>query len=381
MTAAAGRYQREYDFVMLLLGAALVAFGAALIYSGALTTYGRPGFGDLSHPVARQAIYAAVGLAISVAIARVDYRTLGAGAWSLYVISLALLAYVLIAGEATYGSRRWIPVAGVQVQPSEIAKVATILLLAKYLSDNQARIKTLRVVLISLALATAPAVLVFAEPDLGSAVVFMAIWLGMVVVAGVRMTHLAGILATALSVVPFAMVGVVSDYQRERIALWLDPNLDPLGSGFNIRQAEISIGSGGLWGKGFTHGTQTQLDILRTQTTDYVFSVLGEELGFVGAMLLFGLFVMLLFRGLRAASLSSDMMGRLLATGVVLFILVQVFVNIAVNIRIFPVTGIPLPFISQGGSALVTVLIALGLVQSVLMYRRRITFYAGDTGR
>lgn len=379
MSAVSGRYQREFDPVLLLVAIALIAFGAALIYSGSLNTYGKPSFESFDHPVVRQAIFAAIGLVLCVVIARFDYRTLGASAWALYVIALALLAFVLAVGESTYGSRRWIDIAGTRVQPSEIAKLVTVVVLAKYLSDHQAQIKTAKVLLVSLFIALLPAGLVFAEPDLGSAVMFLAIWLGLVIVAGVRWRHLFGLLAFALAAVPFAMVALISDYQRERIALWLDPEKDALGSGFNILQAEISIGSGGLWGKGFTHGTQTQLDILRTQTTDYVFSVLGEELGLMGALLLFSLFIVLLFRGIRAAGLASDLMGRLLAVGVVLFILFQVFINIAVNVRIFPVTGIPLPFISQGGSSLITMCIALGLVQSALMYRKRIAFYASDT--
>ena len=160
-------------------------------------------------------------------------------------------------------------------------------------------------------------------------------------------------------------------YQKERIDVWRDPGKDPLGAGFNILQAEISIGSGGLLGKGFTHGTQTQLDYLRTQTTDYVFSVGAEELGFVGAMVLFGLFVVLLFRCLRIAGHADDSFGRLMAVGVMAFILFQVFVNIGVNIRLVPVTGVPLPFVSQGGSSLITLLASLGILQSVLGHRRK----------
>ena len=168
---------------------------------------------------------------------------------------------------------------------------------------------------------------------------------------------------------PFALIGLINEYQRERIATFLDPAKDPLGSGFNTLQAEIGIGSGGLFGKGLTHGTQTQLDYLRTQTTDYIFSVLGEELGFVGAVVLFALFVLLLLRGLQTAKSCPDPFGRLLAIGVVTFILFQVFINIGVNIRLLPVTGIPLPFISQGGSSLITLFIALGILQSIRVHQ------------
>ncbi|OGO49340.1 MAG: hypothetical protein A2148_00045 [Chloroflexi bacterium RBG_16_68_14] len=169
-------------------------------------------------------------------------------------------------------------------------------------------------------------------------------------------------------------MALVTDYQRERIALWLNPESDPQGAGFNILQGKISIGSGGLLGKGLTEGAQTQLDYLRTETTDYVFSVLGEELGFVGALVLFALFVVLLWRVLRVAELSPDLFGRLLATGMVIFILLQTFINVGVNVGLLPVTGIPLPFVSQGGSSLITLFIGLGVLQSVLLRHRRFSF-------
>ncbi len=260
------------------------------------------------------------------------------------------------------------------MQPSEIGKLIVILALAKYLADNHERVNELRVFLTSLAIAAVPALLVFAEPDLGSATIFLFVWLGMVIMAGADMRHVLGLDRHGRSrCSPFALIIVVTEYQRERISLFLNPASDALGSGFNILQAEISVGSGGLLGKGLTHGTQTQLDYLRTQTTDYVFSVLGEELGFVGAMVLFALFILLLFRGLRAAAISQDVFGRMIAVGIVIFILLQAFINIGVNIRLFPVTGIPLPFISQGGSSLITVFIAIGLLESVIMRHRQVS--------
>jgi rod shape determining protein RodA len=194
----------------------------------------------------------------------------------------------------------------------------------------------------------------------------------MIIMAGCDMRHVLGSFGMLIAMLPFALVAVITDYQRERISLFFDPAKDSLGSGFNILQAEISVGSGGLFGKGLTQGSQTQLDYLRTQTTDYIFSVLGEELGFVGAMILFALFILLLMRGLRAAAISQDIFGRLVAVGVVIFILFQAFINIGVNIRLFPVTGIPLPFISQGGSSLVTVFIAIGLLESVIVRHRQV---------
>jgi rod shape determining protein RodA len=199
------------------------------------------------------------------------------------------------------------------------------------------------------------------------------IWLGMVLAAGAKWRHVAGLAGVFIVTVPFALIGLISDYQRERIALWMDPESDPLGAGFQTLQARIGIGSGGFFGKGLTEGGQTQLDYLRTETTDYVFSVLGEELGLVGALILFSLFIVLLWRALRVAELSSDLFGRLLATGMVIFILLQTFINIAVNLGLLPVTGIPLPFVSQGGSSLITLFICLGILQSILMRRRTFT--------
>lgn len=361
---------REFDFLLLLAALGLTVYGAALIYSGSLTTYGSPSQA-LEHPVSRQIAFAAIGLIAMIGLARFDYRAFGPLSLTLYAVSVAALVFVLVVGASAYGSRRWIVIFGTQVQPSEIAKVATVIMLAKFFSDNEENMKSLRVFLTSMAIAALPAVLVLVEPDLGSAIVFGVLWLGMVIIAGVRPAHMLSLAAIVAALSPLAMYAIAHDYQKERIDVWLDPNKDPLGTGFNILQAEISIGSGGLFGKGFTQGTQTQLDYLRTQTTDYVFSVGAEELGFVGAMVLFSLFILMLFRCLRVAGLADDAFGRLIAVGVMTFILFQVFVNIGVNIRLVPVTGVPLPLVSQGGSSLITVLASLGILQSILGHRRK----------
>jgi rod shape determining protein RodA len=216
--------------------------------------------------------------------------------------------------------------------------------------------------------------LVLIEPDMGTALVFGAVWLGMVAMAGAPPRFIAILLGLTVALLPFVMLFGMNDYQLDRFRLWVDPNSDPLGGGFNIRQAEIGIGSGGVFGKGLTEGSQTQLDFLQTSTTDYIFSVLGEELGLLGAVVLLTLFALLLFRGIRAATLAQDQFGRLIATGIVVMILFQVFINIAVNIRLVPVTGIPLPFISQGGSSLLMMFIALGLLEGILIRHKRIEF-------
>ena len=366
------RAARHFDYLLLLFAAGLVAYGGLLIYSAHLSAY--PSGVDLGHPLTKQVMFAILGLCIALAVAWVDYRVFGQMAVGLYVAAVVMLVAVLFIGDSVYGSSRWFTFAGQQIQASEVAKLFVIVALARYLADRQARIHEIRVFLISLVLAAVPAALVLAEPDMGTAMVFGAVWAGMILMAGAPPRHLLALVGMAVSFVPFAMIVVLGEYQRERIRLFFDPNSDPLGGGFNILQAETSIGSGGVFGKGLTEGSQTQLDFLQTSTTDYIFAVLGEEVGLVGAIVLLALFAALLFRGIRAASMSRDQFGRLIATGIVIMILFQVFINIAVNIRLVPVTGIPLPFVSQGGSSLVMLFAALGLLEGIVLRHRRIDF-------
>jgi rod shape determining protein RodA len=200
--------------------------------------------------------------------------------------------------------------------------------------------------------------------------VFLSIWLGVVIIAGVSRRHLLVMGAVGLAALPFIWTFAVADYQIERISILVDPEEDPLDSGYNVIQSRIAVGSGGLFGKGLGNGEQTQLEYLKIPTKDFIFSVLGEELGFTGAMALFALFILLLMRMIRAAQIAGDISGQLIAVGVVILILMQTFINIAVNVSLFPVTGIPLPFVSQGGSSLLTVFLAIGILQSIIMRHR-----------
>ena len=367
------RQVRHFDFILLLLALALVTYGALLIYSASLNAY-PGGVSGLDHPLVKQAAFAIAGLGIAFLVAWLDYRIFGQMAPALYVLALIMLAAVLVIGDSAYGSRRWFTFAGMQIQASEVAKLLMIVALARFLADRQTQMQRVGVFLLSMGMAALPAALVMAEPDMGTAIIFGAIWAAMVLVAGAPGRYMLVLVGLLLSAIPFATLAVLGEYQRERIGLWLNPNADPLGGGFNILQAEISVGSGGIFGKGLTEGSQTQLDFLQTQTTDYIFSVLGEELGLVGGVILLTLFTVLLFRGLRAAQLARDPFGRLVATGIVVMVLFQVFINIAVNIRLLPVTGIPLPFVSQGGSSLVTLFAAVGLLEGIVLRHRQIEF-------
>jgi rod shape determining protein RodA len=366
------RYVRHFDFLLILPALALVIYGGLLIYSATLPTY--PEGLSPGHPVVKQAAFAVLGIGVMCVAAWIDYRTLGHAAVALYLVALALLAVVLVIGEPIYGSRRWFSIAGQQVQASEIAKLLTVIVLARFLADRQNYIHDVRVFIASLLIALVPTLLVLVEPDMGTAMVFGAIWIGMVLMAGAPVRYMAVLAGLGIALIPFASLVVLGEYQRERLTNWIDPGSDPLGGGFAILQAENGIGSGGLLGQGLTEGTQTQFHFVQTSSTDYIFSVLGEELGFVGAMVLFALYIVLLFRGIRVATMTEDMFGRLIATGIVVMILFQVFINIGVNIRLLPVTGIPMPFVSQGGSSLLMLFAALGLLEGIVLRHKRLEF-------
>ena len=358
---------RNFDPLLLVAALALTGYGALLIYSASL-----PRSADgvvFTTPVIRHIATAATGALVMLAAARLDYRVFGLAGWILYGVGLLFLAGVLLVGTSQFGSRRWYDLGLITIQASEVGKLLTIIGLANFLAGYRDRLQDLRIFFVSLGLVTLPALLVFAEPDAGGALVFFILWVVMVAFAGARLRHFAVLGVLLLIVVPAGLIVGVQDYQRDRIRVFIDPAGDPQGAGFNVLQAETSVGAGGLLGKGFTHGTQTQLDFLQTQTTDFIFSVLGEEMGFVGAMVLFALFLLLILRGLRAILRASDPLGQYLVVGIVTLIAVQAFINVGVNIRLMPVTGIPLPFISVGNSSMLVLFAALGVVQSVLLHR------------
>lgn len=364
MTGYSWRY---FDPLLLAAALALTAYGALVIYSASLPR-GAEGV-VLSSEVQRHILFAAVGALVMIAMTRVDYRLIDQLGWVAYVFGIGVLVAVLFFGSDDFGARRWFDFGFVIVQASEVGKLMTIIGLAKFLTDYRDRLPEFKIFAASLLITLLPAGLVFLEPDAGSAIVFLALWLVMTLFAGARLRHYAVLGALGLCAIPFLLAANVQEYQRDRIRAFIDPTTDPQGAGFNVIQAETSVGSGGLWGQGLTQGTQTQLDFVRIQTTDFIFSVLGEELGFVGAMVLFALMILLLFRILRVVSRSPEPLGQLLAVGMVTMIAVQAFINVAINIRLLPVTGIPLPFISIGNSSLIMLFVGLGLLQSVLAWR------------
>ena len=367
--ASAWRGWDRFDYVMALAAIALVGVGLVLIYSGSLSFYSGP-ITSFASPVFKQVVFACIGIAAMLIVSKIDYHYLTHYAWIFYAIGILSLVAILLFGHSAYGSTRWFALGPVQVQPSEFAKLATILALARFFSEHGGDARDLRTLLISLAIVTPVSALVFIQPDLGTSIVFFAIWIGIVVVAGVNRSHLFVMSALFIAILPFIWTFAIADYQVERVGVLVDSEADSLGAGYNVNQSKIAVGSGQLLGKGFTEGDQTQLGYLKVATKDFIFSLLSEEFGFVGAMFVFGLFILLLMRGVRAAQIAGDTAGQLVAVGIVMLILMQTFINVAVNLSIFPVTGIPLPFISQGGSSLVSLFISLGILQSIVMRHR-----------
>lgn len=359
----------RFDYVMALTAMTLVGVGLVLIYSGSLSFYSGP-LTSFASPVFKQVVFACIGIAGMLVVSKFDYHYLTHYAWVLYAIGVVSLIAILGIGQTAYGSTRWFDLGPIQVQPSEFAKLATILALARFFSEHGGDAKDLRTLLLSLAIVVPVAGLVFIEPDLGTSIVFFAIWMGIVVVAGANRSHLFVMAAMFIAIFPFVWTFAIADYQVERVGVLVDSQEDSLGAGYNVNQSKIAVGSGQVFGKGFTEGDQTQLGYLKVATKDFIFSLLSEEFGFVGCMVVFGLFILLLMRGIRAAQIAGDTAGQLVAVGIVMLILMQTFINVAVNLSIFPVTGIPLPFISQGGSSLVSLFISLGILQSIVMRHR-----------
>lgn len=355
---AAGPLARS-DLALWAAVAALAGFGLLMVHSA---TLGEPPHPALTGAAARQGAIAAAGAAAMLAAARFDYRLLrrlGAASW---LCAAGLLLIAAAAGESAFGAQRWISVAGQTFQPAEPAKLALALALAAYAAGRAPRLPALAV---TLALAAGLALPVLAQPDTGTAIVLAAIWLAAAVAWGASWRALGGLLAGLGAAGPLAFALTVPDYQRERLAVFLDPSRDPLGSGFSLRQAEAALGAGGLGGAGLFGGSESYLYGVSARSSDFMLALIGEELGLLGGLATLALFAIVGWRGFEAARRAPDAFGRLLACGLTALILSQAMLNAAVNLRLFPATGLPLPFVSQGGSALLSMFVAAGLLQSV----------------
>ncbi|MCC6223893.1 MAG: rod shape-determining protein RodA [Thermoleophilia bacterium] len=366
--ADVGHVLRGLDYVLLAATAGLVAYGLWVIR--AITDDDVAG--DPAYFLVRQSIYVGVGAAVLVAATLVSPELLRRYRHVLFGATLALMAVVFVVGSAVRGSRRWIDFGSFQLQPSEIGKLVLIVFLAGFLAERAKRIGEAATVLATIGLAAVPTVLVFVEPDFGTALVYSVATVSVLFFAGVRFSHLAvlGVGAAGLAFallwgLPAAGMQVLRPYQVDRLVGFLDPDSDPSGSTYNITQSITAVGAGGLDGRGVAGATQTNLNYLPEHATDFIFASLAEQRGFLGASILLLLYALVVWRGIKVVAIAGSLFGATVAGAVVGTFLFQIVLNVGMTIGIAPVTGIPLPFISYGGSSMITSLAMIGVLQAI----------------
>jgi rod shape determining protein RodA len=359
------RLVQNFDWLLLALVLLIVALGLVNLYSAG---YNRTPEGATPMYL-KQMYWLVVGLSLMFFTLFYDYRHYEKAAYPFFIITIILLIGVMAAGKMVSGSRRWLVLGPVTFQPSEFAKLAIILVLARYFHRRpQTAPLTLKDLLLPLLIALIPALIIVKQPDLGSGLLVLAVAAAIILFAGV---HWRTLLIGGLSLMLAAPAAwpFLKDYQKQRLLTFLDPEKDPLGAGYHIIQSKIAVGSGQFWGKGFLQGTQSQLYFLPEQHTDFVFSVFAEEWGFAGSALLLLCYTGLILWGLQIARTCKDRFGQFLAVGVTALIFWQVFINLCMVTGLLPVVGIPLPLLSYGGSSLVTTMLALGILLNIRMRR------------
>jgi rod shape determining protein RodA len=354
----------HFEWQLPLLALAIVGLGTVCVYSASRD----PGMTGLPPLVMRQLTWLAAGCVAMLLALTFDYRRIDRSAWGVYAVILVMILAVPFVGRVAGGSRRWIGFGPVSVQPSELMKVGLAIILAHVFARSRAVGLTLRDTFVPLVVMAVPAAAVLEQPDLGTAALLGILTVTMLVLGGVRLRWLA-LLGTPLVLLAPFLWETLKEYQRQRIRIFLNPELDPLGSGYHIIQSKIAVGSGMIWGKGFLQGTQNHLDFLPEQHTDFIFSVFAEEWGFVGTCTLLALYLMLLLRMVVIAARSRDRFGVLLTLAIGTIFFWQVTVNVGMTTGVLPVVGVPLPLFSYGGSSLFSLLIGVGLVMNVSMRR------------
>jgi len=362
----------KFDWTPLIAILTLIAVGLVSVYSA---TYSMDG-GRHSLFV-HQIYWLVIGLVAMGAMMTIDYHSLARWGYVLYGIAVAFLVLVLVMGRSGMGAQRWLALGPLSFQPSEMAKLFLVVALARYFSDDMINDgHTLKELVKPFLMVVGPVLLVMKQPDLGTALMFMFIFCAMAVVSGIRLKSfmmLVGTFALAAPVAWSFFWGHLKDYQKKRILVFISPDSDPSGAGYHIIQSKIAIGSGGITGKGFLNGTQSQLSFLPERHTDFIFSVVSEEWGFVGSLLLLLIYLFIILWGLETAHKAKDRFGALLAVGAVSMLTFYVVINVGMTLGIMPVVGVPLPLVSYGGTSAVTTLMALGILLNV--YRRRFQLF------
>jgi rod shape determining protein RodA len=350
------RLLEQFDWLLFGLAGLLIAAGLVTVST------------LMPRLAARQLVALGVAAVLAIVVVSVDYRALARWACWGYGIGLVVLLGVLLGGRSALGARRWIALGPVGLQPSELFKLILIGTLATYLASRESHRPGWDRIMVPLALALPAVALIVKQPDLGTALTLLPVTAALVLVGGAPWRQLGLLAGCGLAAMP-AFWFLLHDYQRERLLVYVDPSRDPLGSAWNVIQAKITIGSGQLWGKGLFGGTQSRLAFLPERHTDFVFAAFAESWGFLGAMLLLAVYLLLVFRGFEAAASARDLLGSLLATGATVLLAVQALVNLGMVTGLLPVVGIPLPFVSYGGSALLTAVGAVALIANVRMRR------------
>ena len=360
---------RHLDLTLLVAVLGLVTYGLLMVYSSTHRSQTVFGF-DPTYFLRRQAMFVVLGLGAMAVATVLDYRVIKIYApfvYGLFVILLVAVQSPL--GSSALGAQRWFQLAGFQFSPSLFTRLVLVVMLAAYLSDQRGEMG-LADVIKAVAIGAVPMLLVFIQPDIGTTIILAAILVSLLVAAGTRARYLVVLaLVATLAIFGAFHLHIIKQYQLQRLTSFLDPTNNTQTASYNLHQSEIAIGAGGLAGRGYLQGTQTNLSFVPEQHTDFIFTVVGEELGFLGAMVLLILFAVVMWRAFRIALLSRDPFGTFVATGVGAMFAIQVFVNVGMTIGIMPITGIPLPFISYGGSALIADLVAVGLLLNIHMRR------------
>ncbi len=368
-TRSVGAYWRAYDVQLAIYALLLAGLGLAMSYSSTVVTGVNPL--DPSSNFLRGLMWSGIAVIVFFCATIFDYKWFKTFAWPIYFVNLGLLGLSLVIGTGIGGAARWIAIGPLQFQFSELAKILMIVVLANYLAVRHDRLGSLRVILGACVLMVPTWVLVMLQPDLGTSLVLAGILAGMLFLSGASMKWLGALTGLVIALIPIAWTYILRDYQKQRLSSFLNPSSDPQGSGYQLLQSQIAVGSGGWFGKGLTNGTQDTLAFLPVGDTDFAFARLAEELGFIGALLVFVLFVVLLWRVLMAGYRSEDRFGTFFAAGIGSMIVFQVVVNVGMVIGLMPITGIPLPFITRGGASLISIAIGLGILQSINIRQSR----------
>lgn len=359
---------KRYDVILLGATSLLIALGLLVLYSSGIRSAQSASQLDTS----RQVIYVLVGAVLFWLVTRLDYDVLRGYSKAIYIIMVVLLIIVEVFGATRLGATRWISLGFFQFQPSEFAKLALIIFLARFFADGYDHSDKIKYLIISILYLLPPLLLVLAQPDLGTALVLLVIWLAMALTSRIKKRYFVALLAILVISTPL-LYPRLAPYQQQRVATFVSPTANPSTTGYNVNQAIIAVGSGGIFGQGLSSGSQSQGNFLPSQHTDFIFAVMSEKLGFFGGVVCIFLYSVLVVRAIWIARNSSDRFGTFLAIGIATMFGFHVVVNISMNIGLLPVTGIPLPFISAGGTSMIISLLSVAILESIYAKRRTLT--------